>query len=534
MLVKRMGRHYSYIACLILFYNNHIAMKMKFRKKGVFQCFILLLSVLMFSCSRSTEKCYYVDATNGNDANDGLSATRAWKSLERANQVTFRSGERLLLKRGEVFGGELEVTGKGTSAQPVVVDAYGEGDKPCIAGNDQSLYAMRILNSDYVTVQNLEIVNTGSQPLPGRTGVKIECHNYGVSHNITVNNLTIRDVNGSLVKELGGGSGIYIVNGGESVVSRFDSLLIENCHILRCARNAMIWNGYHDRRNWHPSKHTIVRNNLIEEVPGDGIVPIGCDSTLIEYNVMRDCPEILPATEAAAGIWPWSCDNTIIQFNEVSDHKAPWDAQGFDCDYNSTNTVIQYNYSHDNYGGMVLICDSGERGFSLGNQNSIVRYNISIGDGVRPNETRIGMFSPGIHLAGPVKNTLIERNIVHLNVKPSAAIDRSMVVSDSWDGYADSTFIKKNIFYTAETSQFTMTESTNNDFSGNWYLGTYTVLPSDKTLKTSSDLYQQKVLEIDKNGYQGLYTLMDERQTDGKTCHFVNKKAIEEFFEMME
>ena len=32
----------------------------------------------------------------------------------------------------------------------------------------------------------------------------------------------------------------------------------------------------------------------------------------------------------AAGIWPWSCDNTLVQFNEVSGHKAPWDAQGFD------------------------------------------------------------------------------------------------------------------------------------------------------------------------------------------------------------
>ena len=73
---------------------------------------------------------------------------------------------------------------------------------------------------------------------------------------------------------------------------------------------------------------------MIEEVPGDGIVPIGCDSTLIEYNVMRDCPDMLPDTEAAAGIWPWSCDNTLVQFNEVSGHKAPWDAQGFDSDWN--------------------------------------------------------------------------------------------------------------------------------------------------------------------------------------------------------
>lgn len=508
-------------------------MNKKIRIKNLSGCVILLLSALMFSCSGDTVKCYYIDAMNGNDANDGQSVAKAWKSLNRASRVTFRSGEKLLLKRGDVFGGELEVIGKGTSTQPVVVDAYGEGDKPCIVGNNESLYAVRIFNSDYVTVQNIEIVNTGKQPLPCRTGLKIECKDYGVSHNIKVNNLTIRDVNGSLVKEQGGGSGIYIVNGGDSVASRFDSLLIENCHILRCARNAMIWSGYYDRRNWYPSKHTIVRNNLIELVPGDGIVPIGCDSTLIEYNVMRNCSEVLPPTEAAAGIWPWSCDNTIIQFNEVSDHKAPWDAQGFDCDYNSTNTVIQYNYSHDNYGGMVLICDSGERSFSLGNRNSIVRYNISIGDGIRPNETRIGMFSPGIHLAGPVKNTLIERNIIHLNVKPSATIDRTMVVSDLWGGYADSTFIKKNIFYAAETSKFVMTESTNNDFSGNWYLGAYEALPSDKAQKTSNALYQQKVLDVDKNGYQGLYALMDERQSDSGICHFVNKKAIEEFFEKM-
>lgn len=510
-------------------------MNMKYRIKSLRRCVTLLSSVLILSCSNpDAQKCYYIDASNGNDANDGLSESKAWKNLERTKQVTFGPGEKLLLKRGEVFGGELEIVGRGTSARPVLVDAYGEGERPCIVGNDASLYAVRIFNSDHVTVQNLEIVNTGRQPLPYRTGLKIECKDYGVSHNIKVSNLSIRDVNGSLVKEQGGGSGIYIVNAGDSIASRFDSLLIENCHILRCTRNAMIWNGYYDRHNWNPSKHTIVRNNLIEQVPGDGIVPIGCDSTLIEYNVMRDCPETLPMTEAAAGIWPWSCDNTLIQFNEVSGHKAPWDAQGFDCDYNSTNTVIQYNYSHDNYGGMVLICDSGERGFSLGNQNSVVRYNISIGDGVRPGKTRIGMFSPGIHLAGPVKNTVIEKNIVHLNVKPSAAIDRSMIVSDSWNGYADSTFIRNNIFYSAETSRFDMGESTNNGFNGNWYLGKYQKLPTDKELKTTNTLYEQKVLEVDANGYKGLQSLMDKRQMNGKVCHFINQKAIEEFFENME
>ena len=87
---------------------------------------------------------------------------------------------------------------------------------------------------------------------------------YGVSQNIVVNNVTVRDVNGSLVKEKGGGCGIYIVNGGEKKISTFNRLTIENCHILRCTRNAMIWAAYRERQYWHPSKQTVIGVILIE------------------------------------------------------------------------------------------------------------------------------------------------------------------------------------------------------------------------------------------------------------------------------
>lgn len=55
-------------------------------------------------------------------------------------------------------------------------------------------------------------------------------------------------------------------------------------------------------------------------------------------------------------------------------------------------TVIQYNYSHDNYGGLVLVCNDGtaDASFNVGNLGTIVRYNVSIGDGVRPEPTRAG------------------------------------------------------------------------------------------------------------------------------------------------
>ena len=504
------------------------------KKKNINSLLLSLFALLLLGCSGNTSSCYYLDAMNGDDNKNGHSVDNAWKSLSKLKNVRLKPGDKVLLKRGGSFPGELEISGQGTPDNRIYIDAYGEGSKPCIVGYDNSLYAVRIYNSDYVTLRNVEIVNTGKERKPFRTGLKIECRDYGVSHNIVIDGVEVRDVNGSLVKEEGGGSGILVVNGGEDIVSVFDSLTIENCRILRCSRNAMIWLGYSSRENWHPSKYTVVRNNLIEEVPGDGIVPIGCDSTLIEYNVMRNCPAILPDTEAAAGIWPWSCDNTIIQFNEVSDHKAPWDAQGFDSDWNCENTVIQYNYSHDNEGGMVLICNSGESpaSFNRGNIGTVVRYNVSINDAIRTRQTRVGTFSPKVHVAGPVKNTTICNNIFHVNKKPEGKVDRSVITLDSWGGYADSTLIKSNVFYTPEVTTINLTESTNNVFEANYYLGRFTFKPEDPQAKTFSDVYQE-ILEADPSGFGGLSMLFETMDIAGAKGTFVNQEAIRNLFDKL-
>ncbi len=477
---------------------------------------------------------YYVDAMSGSDQNTGTSEASAWKTLAYASKQKFKPGDQLLLRRGQTFEGELEISGSGTEDKRIEIGGFGEGNKPVVKGYDSSPYAIRILNSDYLTLNGIEIVNTGKERMAGRTGLKVECTNYGVSHDIWISNLYIHDVNGSLSKDAGGGSAILIENGGETIASCFKGLLIENCLIKDCARNGMIWSGYFERQNWLPNTEVVVRGNLIEGVPGDGIVPIGCDGCLIEYNVMRNCPDILPADQAAAGIWPWSCDNTVIQFNEVSGHKAPWDAQGFDCDYNCRNTLMQYNYSHDNYGGMMLICDSGkERNYSIGNQGSTVRYNISIGDGIRPKATRDGMFSPAMHLCGKLENTLVERNIIHQNIKESTDIDHTMICSNSWDGYPSGTTYRENIFYSAEPSKIDITQSTGCIFENNWYLGQCESHSSDMKPQMDSEIYQKQILAADANGFAGLQLLMDSRTLFGQTCHFVNKAAIERFFDYM-
>lgn len=495
---------------------------------------------LMASCSKAEPQAgttvvtdvtkpttYYVDALRGNDEGTGTSVDGAWRTLSRASQLKLLPGDQLLLRRGATYDGELEISGSGQPGQRILVGAYGEGAAPVVRGYDQSKYAVHILNSSYLTLTGLHIVNTGRERLAGRTGLKIEARDCGVSRSVTVTGVEVSDVNGSLVKAEGGGSAILIVNGGRTMASRFDSLTIEQCHISNCARNALIWGSdYYDRRQWLPSTNTVVRGCLIEGVPGDGIVPIGCEHTLIEGNLMRLCPELLPMTEAAAGFWPWSCDDTVIQFNEVSGHKAPWDAQAYDCDYNCRGTVIQYNYSHDNYGGLVLVCDNGaERTYSLGNEAPVVRYNVSIGDGVRPRKTRLGMFSPSIHIAGRVTKALIEHNIIVATPKPAADIDRTMVCSDSWDGCADETMLRRNIFCAQEPSRFDMTQSTRNTFDGCVYLGTYDALPTDARAATSCQPFAD-MLRTDPQ----LGQLMQRREVCGEVLVTISRETIEQFF----
>jgi hypothetical protein len=46
---------------------------------------------------------YYVDATSGNDANDGRSPAAAWKTIAKVNGYSFSAGDRILFKRGEMW-----------------------------------------------------------------------------------------------------------------------------------------------------------------------------------------------------------------------------------------------------------------------------------------------------------------------------------------------------------------------------------------------------------------------------------------------
>ncbi len=453
---------------------------------------ILALLTLLWSCSN--QSIYYIDSKNGNDENSGHSPQKAWASLEKVNASTFKPGDQILFKSGTEYVGQLELKGSGTDGAPISINKYGEGKKPAIHGQGQKLHTLLLHNVEYIEVRNLEITNTGKERVAKRRGVSIIAEDFGDCHHIVLDKLEIHHVNGSLVKKDGGGSAIIWQNKGDSIKTRFVGLVIQNCHLHHCGRNGINSRGYTQRDNWHPSVGVIIRNNLLEQIPGDGIVPIGCDGALIEYNVMRDCPDILSHAEAAAGIWPWSSDHTIIQYNEVSQHRAKWDGQGFDSDFNCQGTIIQYNYSHDNWGGFLLVCNNGNTFGTKGNigtKNTIIRYNVSINDGLRPYPTeRAGWFSPNMHITGPVENTQIYNNIFIIPEKENKNISRVIVEMDNWGGpWPVDTWFANNIFFVEGKSAFHFKEDVNTTFMNNNYFGNISGIPDDPSAIFDNPLF---------------------------------------------
>lgn len=442
----------------------------------------LFITIAMLACSSEINTTnYYFDPEKGNDSYTGTSAGKPFRSLKRISELNLHAGDSILLRSGALFSEQLYISCKGDSGKPVVIGKYGGATRPFIQGGGAHMEAVFVFNSEYIVVRDLEISNKGNEPVDGMNGILVQLKGYGTAKDITIDNLYIHDVYGILTRDgKGGGNAVMLRNlDGEDTIScssRFDGLVVKNCHIRNCQRNGIMMWGNWIRSKWNPNLNVVICNNLIEGVPGDGIVPVGCEHPVVEYNIMRDCPGVLPPSEACDGIWPWSCDNALVQYNIVSDHKSHVDGYGFDSDWNSTNSLFQYNLSYNNDGGFILICNPGgwTPDWSIGNRGTIVRYNISINDGLRnyiqENQTRY--FSPVIHITGGLKNTIIEKNLFYVYRKQKKEIDKTILSLTNWAAFPDSTFFRQNFIYVAEPNRMAdLTKSTNTFFENNKFIG---------------------------------------------------------------
>ena len=80
---------------------------------------------------RYSGRIYYVSASSGDDARDGLSPATAWKTLKRVNDADLGFGDKVLFRRGDIFRGHLEPQ-SGAEGAPITYAAWGEGEKPVL------------------------------------------------------------------------------------------------------------------------------------------------------------------------------------------------------------------------------------------------------------------------------------------------------------------------------------------------------------------------------------------------------------------
>jgi hypothetical protein len=92
---------------------------------------VLLYTILFFSGYGHTAD-YYIDATSGDDSNEGTLINRPWKTLAKINNSSFQPGDNIYLKRGETWREKLIISSSGSQAKPIIYGSYGTGANPRI------------------------------------------------------------------------------------------------------------------------------------------------------------------------------------------------------------------------------------------------------------------------------------------------------------------------------------------------------------------------------------------------------------------
>ncbi|MDR2448624.1 MAG: right-handed parallel beta-helix repeat-containing protein, partial [Prevotellaceae bacterium] len=254
----------------------------------------------------------------------------------------------------------------------------------------------------------------------------------------------------------------------------FDGIWIENNKIYGVDRcGILVWTsaGPGSRSDFLPglipAQNVTVRGNELSDVGGDAILIMGTNAPLVEKNVVRRAckksghPDLQGsgyASNNSAAIWFHHCIDGIIQYNQVYDCKKQQhnnDGMSFDFDYNCERCIAQYNYSHGNEGGLILIMNTAT--------DNIVRYNIS------ENDQSHVLFLTG----NKSENNVVYNNTFYIDhgsayVLPGATL-------------------KNNIFMAAGTGVMNFQEVSRGTFSHNCYAGNWSGYLPNETGKITHD-----------------------------------------------
>jgi hypothetical protein len=416
---------------------------------------------------------YYVSPT-GNDSNSGTSPGYPWRTITKVNAGHYKAGDCILFEGGQTFSGSLNFTASSwpataAAAHPFTIGSYGSGSATINSGSaggflahnvagfnlvnlnfvghgSTSANGVRILNDlpgnvklDYVYLANLHVSGYGGD------GVLVDGENGSSGFkNVNISDVTADNNTG----HSGSGTAGIIVTSlanygfGDKNAANED-VLIDHCVSYSNPGTA-------GNSNWS----------------GSGIMMANVNGGAIQSSVAADNGAHSWGT---VGIWAADATNVKIQYNESYGTMTTngSDGDGFDLDGGVTNSVMQYNYSHDNAGAGYLVWSYND-GRVTGSSNLTVRYNVSQNDG-RTKDNWYGSITIG-DAGGTLTGVDVYNNTVYQslgNRTYAATIQGSSASSIH-------ALVANNIFYATNGSRLIkdVAGSPNVSFTGNDYYST--------------------------------------------------------------
>ena len=274
---------------------------------------------------------YYVDSINGNDTNDGLSENSAFASLFAVNRLALKPGDHILLACGSVFEKQfLQIRDSGTKQMPIVIGSYGCGEDPLIKTDGQGIWyqdygceldspthtrsgyvssAVLLYDAEYVTLQDLELTNSGQDIIGerysapdkmNRTGVAVAARDKGVRSGITLRNLVIHDVNGNVYDKHMNNGGIYMTAlkpiARNAEAARFRDVTVEGCYVDRVSRWGIAVGYTYAHAAFagaelseeaflkYGHENITIRDNYVKRSGGDAITVMYALRPVVEHN----------------------------------------------------------------------------------------------------------------------------------------------------------------------------------------------------------------------------------------------------------
>ncbi len=341
---------------------------------------------------------YYV-SPSGNDSNSGTSQNSAWQTVAKVNLSSFNGGDSVLFQGGQTFTGCLSFSSSNVNGAPgstFTVGSYGSGEFTLKSNCSGTRSAAVLVNA----VNGFILENAILTPASGNAtqfGVWLEntTASYSVS-GMAVENCDISGFTTTLTTDTAAEIFItgYPGNGLNNVQITGNKLHGAN-GVTSTDDDGVT--GYGDNENL---TNVLYQFNTVYNIggragvsdTGNGIIANGVNDGIMQHNVAHDLGANANTCGGDAGIWTYSSNNITIQYNEVynvrpSHYTAGCDWDGFDLDGHVTNSTVQYNYSHDNYGAGYLSYGTTD------SSNKTFRYNISENDDQIQSTSYFGCFA---------------------------------------------------------------------------------------------------------------------------------------------